>query len=106
MTKFHTMMLMPDQSFITVPLLFIHSFFAWKYNRTVVRQSQPRIFHTACTYVLRVNIIIWLAASVAGLVVVSQQASCLPDGADGGYWKVGVSCALHRAVVIVSVISL
>lgn len=100
------MSLTPAQSFVTVPLLFVHIFFAWKFNRTIVRQGQPRVFHTVCTYVLRVNIIIWLAASVAGLVVVSQQASCLPDGTDGGHWKVGVSCALHRAVVIVSVISL
>lgn len=99
-------MLILLQSFITVPLLSIHSLLAWKYSKLAGRRIQTNIFHTSCTYVLRANILIWLAASVAGLVVVSQQASCLPDDTDGSYWKVGVSCALHRAVVIVAVVSL
>lgn len=68
--------------------------------------NQKAMLHTACTYVLRLTTLIWLGSSVAGLVVVSQQVYCLPDSAGGSFWKVGVSCALHRAVVIVSVLSL
>ena len=89
-----------------MPLLSFHSFIAWQYSKVAGNVAQKNVLHTVCINVLRVNVIIWLATSVAGLVVVSQQASCLPDDAVGGYWKVGVSCALHRAVVIVAVLSL
>jgi hypothetical protein len=64
------------------------------------------MLRVACTYLLRLTVIIWLAASVAGLVVVSQQASCLSDTVKGSFWNVGVSCALHRAAVIASIVSL
>ena len=89
-----------------MPLLSLHSFIAWQYSKVAGNVAQRNVLHTVCINVLRVNVIIWLATSVAGLVVVSQQASCLPDDAVGGYWKVGVGCALDRAVVIVAVLSL
>ncbi|KAA8647596.1 uncharacterized protein ATNIH1004_006290 [Aspergillus tanneri] len=96
-------------SFLTVPLVVLHSILAWQYNRVCGFGSQKAILNTACTYLLRLTIIVWLAASVAGLVVVSQKVSCLPDTTDinnnNSFWKVGVSCALHRAVVIVSVLA-
>ncbi|KAL4915621.1 hypothetical protein BDW62DRAFT_188275 [Aspergillus aurantiobrunneus] len=92
-------------SFLTVPLVVLHSFLSWQYNRMLGYASQKSMLHTVCTYVLRLTTIVWLGASVAGLVVVSQQAYCLPDTASGSFSDVGVSCALHRAVVIVSVLS-
>ncbi|KAB8234675.1 uncharacterized protein BDW43DRAFT_272519 [Aspergillus alliaceus] len=92
-------------SFFTVPLIVLHSLLAWQYNRVSGFEGQKTMLRTACTYLLRLTVIIWLAASVAGLVVVSQQASCLPDTANGSFWNTGVSCALHRAVVIVSIMS-
>lgn len=84
----------------------LHSLLAWQYNKVVGHVAHKKTLHTICTHVLRVNVLIWLAASVAGLVVISQQASCLPDDTDASYWRIGVSCALHRAVVIVAVLSL
>ncbi|KAL4742039.1 hypothetical protein BDV11DRAFT_202939 [Aspergillus similis] len=92
-------------SSFTVPLVILHSFLAWQYNKVLGYASHKAMLHTACTYILRLTTIVWLGASVAGLVVVSQQAYCLPDGDTGSFWNVGVSCALHRAVVIVSVLS-
>ncbi|KKK23675.1 hypothetical protein P175DRAFT_0436779 [Aspergillus ochraceoroseus IBT 24754] len=92
-------------SFFTVPLVVLHSFLAWQYNRVLGSGARKTMLHTICTYILRFTITVWLAASVAGLVVASQQAPCLPDSAYGSFWNVGVSCALHRAVVIVSVVS-
>ncbi|KAL4886320.1 hypothetical protein BJY04DRAFT_213847 [Aspergillus karnatakaensis] len=92
-------------SFFTVPLVVLHSFLAWQYNRVLGYAKQKAMLHTVCTYILRLTTIVWLGASVAGLVVVSQQAYCLPGTASGSFWEVGVSCALHRAVVIVSVVS-
>lgn len=64
------------------------------------------MLHAGCTYLLRLGIAVWLAASVAGLVVVAQQAECLPEGTDAGFWKVGISCGIHRTVFIVAVVSL
>ncbi|KAF7588546.1 hypothetical protein BBP40_005535 [Aspergillus hancockii] len=92
-------------SFFTVPLVALHSLLAWQYNKVLGFGAQKAMLRAACTYLLRLTVIIWLAASVAGLVVVSQQASCLPDTAKGSFWNVGVSCALHRAAVIISIVS-
>lgn len=64
------------------------------------------MLHNICTYVLRLDLILWLVTSVTGLVVAAQQVYCLPAGTDGSYWRVGISCAFHRASVIVSVTSM
>ncbi|KAF7173735.1 hypothetical protein CNMCM5623_005993 [Aspergillus felis] len=92
-------------SLFTVPLVVLHSLLAWQYNRVQGFRRQKKFLHGVCTYLLRLTTIIWVAASVAGLVVISQQVSCLPDSMNYGFWKTGVSCALHRAAVIVSVLS-
>ncbi|OGM43583.1 hypothetical protein ABOM_007188 [Aspergillus bombycis] len=92
-------------SFLTVPLVVLHSLLAWQYNKVPGFGGQKTMLRAACTYLLRVTGIIWLAASVAGLVVVSQQVFCLPETAKGSFWNTGVSCALHRTAVIVSIIS-
>ncbi|KAE8367393.1 hypothetical protein BDV27DRAFT_169707 [Aspergillus caelatus] len=92
-------------SFLTVPLVILHSLLAWQHNKVPGFGGQKTILRAACTYLLRVTVIIWLAASVAGLVVISQQVSCLPETAEGSFWNTGVSCALHRTAVIVSIIS-
>ncbi|RHZ56684.1 uncharacterized protein CDV56_106132 [Aspergillus thermomutatus] len=92
-------------SLFTVPLVVLHSLLAWQYNRVQGFRRQKKFLHAVCTHLLRLTTIVWVAASVAGLVVISQQISCLPDSMNGGFWKTGVSCALHRAAVIVSVLS-
>ncbi|KAF4263199.1 hypothetical protein KXW98_001805 [Aspergillus fumigatus] len=92
-------------SLFTVPLVVLHSLLAWQYNRVQGFRRQKNFLHGVCTYLLRLTIIVWVAASVAGLVIISQQISCLPDSTNGGFWKTGVSCALHRAAVIISVLS-
>ncbi|KAL4793371.1 hypothetical protein BDV19DRAFT_229043 [Aspergillus venezuelensis] len=92
-------------SFLTVPQVVLHSFLALQYNKVLEYANQKVVLHNVCTYLLRITTLAWLGASVSGLVVVSQQAFCLPVASGGSYWQVGVSCALHRAVVIVSVIS-
>ncbi|KAF9885644.1 hypothetical protein FE257_012735 [Aspergillus nanangensis] len=92
-------------SFLTVPLVTLHSFLAWQHNKVTGFGIQKSILHTVSTYLLRLTIIVWLSSSVAGLVVISQHVSCLPDTMPGSFWKVGVSCALHRTAIIVSVLA-
>ncbi|KAL3250812.1 hypothetical protein ABHI18_010992 [Aspergillus niger] len=92
-------------SFFTVPLVALHSLLAWQYNKVVGFASQKALLNAACTYILRLTILIWIAASAAGLVLVSQQVYCLADNGGGDFWKIGISCALQRASVIVSIIS-
>ncbi|RAL01990.1 uncharacterized protein BO80DRAFT_405120 [Aspergillus ibericus CBS 121593] len=92
-------------SFFTVPLVALHSLLAWQYNRVLGFASQKALLHAACTYIVRLTVIIWVAASVAGLVVVSQQTFCLADDGSSNFWKIGISCALHRASVIDSILS-
>ncbi|KAJ5104706.1 hypothetical protein NUU61_002053 [Penicillium alfredii] len=93
-------------SFLSVPLVTLQSLVAWQYNKIGGFGTQKTVLHNACTYVLRLDLMAWLATSVAGLVVAAQQVYCLPVGSDGGFWRVGVSCAFHRSSVIVSVVSL
>ncbi|KAL4951540.1 hypothetical protein BDW69DRAFT_201409 [Aspergillus filifer] len=92
-------------SFLTVPQVVLHSLLAWQYKKVLGYANQKAVLHNVCIYLLRITTVAWLGASVSGLVVISQQAYCLPVASGGSYWQVGVSCTLHRAVVIVSVIS-
>lgn len=89
-----------------MPLVGLQSLVAWQYNNIGGFGTQKTILHNICTYVLRLDLMLWLATSVAGLVVAAQQVYCLPEGTDATFWRVGKSCAFHRASVIVSVISM
>ncbi|KAJ5689352.1 hypothetical protein N7462_003744 [Penicillium macrosclerotiorum] len=93
-------------SFLMIPLVSLQSLVAWQYNKIGGFGEQKTVLHNVCTYVLRLDLMLWLAASVSGLVVAAQQVYCLPAGTDASYWRVGISCAFHRAAVIVSVASL
>ncbi|KAJ5470618.1 hypothetical protein N7530_007975 [Penicillium desertorum] len=93
-------------SFLSVPLVSLQSLVAWQYNNIGGFGTQKTILHNICTYVLRLDLMLWLATSVAGLVVAAQQVYCLPEGTDETFWRVGKSCAFHRASVIVSVVSM
>ncbi|KAJ5518896.1 hypothetical protein N7453_001318 [Penicillium expansum] len=93
-------------SFLSLPLVGLQSLVAWQYNNIGGFGTQKTILHNICTYVLRLDLMIWLATSVAGLVVAAQQVYCLPEGTDATFWRVGISCAFHRASVIVAVVSM
>lgn len=62
--------------------------------------------HMACSHLPRIMVAMWLAASVAGLVIVSKQASCLVSTATQQYWKAGLSCQIHRATVVLEIVAL
>ncbi|KGO65334.1 hypothetical protein PITC_016020 [Penicillium italicum] len=93
-------------SFLSIPLVGLQSLVAWQYNNIGGFGTQKTILHNICTYVLRLDLMLWLATSVAGLVVAAQQVYCLPEGTDASFWRVGISCAFHRASVIVAVVSM
>ncbi|KAJ5786000.1 uncharacterized protein N7503_011212 [Penicillium pulvis] len=93
-------------SILSIPLISLQSLVAWQYNNIGGFGEQKTVLHNVCTYVLRLDLMMWLAASVSGLVVAVQQVYCLPEGTHATFWRVGASCAFHRATVIVSVVSL
>ncbi|KAJ5794729.1 hypothetical protein N7457_001328 [Penicillium paradoxum] len=93
-------------AFFSVPLVGLQSLVAWQYNNIGGFGTQKTVLHNICTYVLRLDLMLWLATSVAGLVVAAQQVYCLPEGTDATFWRVGTSCAFHRASVIVAVVSM
>ncbi|KAJ6002212.1 hypothetical protein N7522_007439 [Penicillium canescens] len=93
-------------SCFSFPLVGLQSLVAWQYNNIGGFGTQKTVLHNVCTYVLRLDLMLWLATSVAGLVVAAQQVYCLPEGTDASYWRVGMSCAFHRATVIISVVSM
>lgn len=94
------------QSVLSIPLISLQSLVAWQYNKIGGFGEKKTVLHNCCTYVLRLDLMMWLAASVSGLVVAAQQVYCLPSGTHATFWRVGFSCALHRSTVIVSVVSL
>ncbi|KAJ5378996.1 hypothetical protein N7509_012115 [Penicillium cosmopolitanum] len=93
-------------SFMTIPLISLQSLVAWQYNKIGGFGQQKTVLHNICSYVYRLDLMLWLATSVSGLVVAAQQVYCLPDGTDATFWRVGTSCAFHRSTVIVSVVAL
>ncbi|CEJ60350.1 hypothetical protein PMG11_08927 [Penicillium brasilianum] len=93
-------------SFLTIPLISLQSLVAWQYNKIGGFGEQKTVLHNICTYFLRLDLMLWLATSVTGLIVAAQQVACLPAGTDASFWKVGTSCVFHRSSVIVSVVSL
>ncbi|KAJ5573831.1 uncharacterized protein N7459_008258 [Penicillium hispanicum] len=93
-------------SFLSIPLVSLQSLVAWQYNKIGGFGEKKTVLHNVCTYVLRLSLMLWLATSVSGLVVAAQQVYCLPSGTHASFWRVGSSCAFHRASVIVSVVSL
>lgn len=93
-------------SFMTIPLISLQSLVAWQYNKIGGFGQQKTVLHNICSYVYRLDLMLWLATSVSGLVVAAQQVYCLPEGTDATFWRVGVSCAFHRSTVIVSVVAL
>ncbi|PYH42757.1 uncharacterized protein BP01DRAFT_385205 [Aspergillus saccharolyticus JOP 1030-1] len=92
-------------SFLTVPLVGLHSFLAWQYSRVARFTSQKAMLRIVCIWVSGLAILIWVAAIATGLVVISRHLLCLADEDDGNFWKLGVSCALYRASIIDSVVS-
>ncbi|PYI30830.1 hypothetical protein BP00DRAFT_187648 [Aspergillus indologenus CBS 114.80] len=92
-------------SFFIVPLVVLHSFLAWQYNKVARFTSQKAMLRIVCSWVLGVAIVISIAAVATGLVVVSQHLPCLAEEGNGSFWKMGVSCALYRASIIDSVVS-
>lgn len=58
-----------------------------------------------CSCVLGVAIVISIAAGATGLVVISQYLPCLAEEGNDNFWKMGVSCALYRASIINSIVS-
>jgi hypothetical protein len=105
-TYFLYILLTPIKSCFSFPLVGLQSLVAWQYNNIGGFGTQKTVLHNVCTYVLRLDLMLWLATSVAGLVIAAQQVYCLPEGTDASYWRVGMSCAFHRATVIVSVVSM
>ncbi|KAJ5223766.1 hypothetical protein N7468_008308 [Penicillium chermesinum] len=93
-------------SVLSIPLISLQSLVAWQYNKIGGFGQKKTVLHNCCTYVLRIDLMMWLAASVSGLIVAAQQVYCLPSGTHEPFWRVGVSCAFHRSTVIVSVVSL
>lgn len=92
-----------------MPLVALHSLLAWQYNRIAGFGVQKTFLHTACTYLLRLVVLLWLTADVVGLMVVSEQPWCLPSGSHAGhagFWATGISCQLHRVAVFIAVASL
>ncbi|KAJ5304277.1 Amino acid/polyamine transporter I [Penicillium atrosanguineum] len=93
-------------SFLSVPLVSLQSLVAWQYNKIGGFGEKKTVLHNVCTYVYRLCLMLWLATCVTGLVVAAQQVYCLPSGTDATYWRVGISCAFHRASVIVAVVTM
>jgi hypothetical protein len=62
--------------------------------------------HIACSHLPRVMIVMWLSAAVAGLVIVSKQASCVTADLSNSFWQAGTGCQIHRSLVIISILTL
>ncbi|CRG87321.1 hypothetical protein PISL3812_04338 [Talaromyces islandicus] len=93
-------------SFLTVPFVILHTILSWQYRKIPGLNIPRNALHIACSHLPRVMIVMWLAAAVAGLVIVSKQASCLTADLSHSFWQAGTGCQIHRGLVIISILSL
>ncbi|KAF5015096.1 hypothetical protein F66182_13689, partial [Fusarium sp. NRRL 66182] len=92
-------------AFLSVPFVVIHTILSWQYRRAPGLNMPRNALHMACSHLPRVMVAMWLAASVAGLVVVSKQPTCVASTATQQYWKAGLSCQIHRGTVILETLA-
>ncbi|EED18019.1 hypothetical protein TSTA_117910 [Talaromyces stipitatus ATCC 10500] len=92
-------------SFLSVPFVVIHTILSWQYRRAPGLNMPRNALHMACSHLPRIMVAMWLAASVAGLFVVSKQAVCVASTTTQKYWKAGLSCQIHRGTVILEILA-
>ncbi|KAL1970857.1 hypothetical protein VTN77DRAFT_2691 [Rasamsonia byssochlamydoides] len=92
-------------SFLSVPFVVLHAILSWQYMRMRGLNIPKTSLHTACFYLPRIMVVLWLASSAAGLVVVSKQATCYPGLRTHHLWQIGISCYLHRVAVLIAVLA-
>ncbi|KKA21797.1 hypothetical protein T310_4142 [Rasamsonia emersonii CBS 393.64] len=92
-------------SFLSVPFVVFHSILSWQYKKMRGFNIPRTPLHTACSYLPRIMIVVWLASSVAGLVVVSKQATCHSRLGTHHLWQAGISCSLHRVAIVIAVLA-
>ncbi|OKL64007.1 hypothetical protein UA08_00352 [Talaromyces atroroseus] len=92
-------------SFLSVPFVVIHTILSWQYRRVPGLNMPRNALHMACSHLPRIMVAMWLAASVAGLVLVSKQVTCVPVSQAQQFWKAGMSCQIHRGTVILSILA-
>ncbi|KAL1879031.1 hypothetical protein Plec18167_004327 [Paecilomyces lecythidis] len=51
-------------------------------------------------------VVLWLATTVTGLVVISKQPTCDASQLTWSFWRSGTSCVLHRVAVIIAILAL
>ncbi|KAH8702216.1 hypothetical protein BGW36DRAFT_289394 [Talaromyces proteolyticus] len=92
-------------SFLSVPFVVLHTLLSWQYRKIPGSNLSRNALHIACSHLPRIMIVMWLSASVAGLVTVSKQAGCLSLSESQQFWKAGVSCQIHRSLVVIDMLS-
>lgn len=51
-------------------------------------------------------VVVWLAAAVAGLLVIAKQPGCMTGSGGLELWQAGIGCDLYRTVVVIAVLTL
>ncbi|QKX61200.1 uncharacterized protein TRUGW13939_08347 [Talaromyces rugulosus] len=92
-------------SFLSVPFVILHTILSWQYRKIPSLNIPRNALHIACSHLPRVMIVMWLSAAVAGLVIVSKQASCVTADLSHSFWQAGTGCQIHRGLVIISILA-
>ncbi|EEA24293.1 hypothetical protein TMatcc_007378 [Talaromyces marneffei ATCC 18224] len=92
-------------SFLSVPFVVVHTILSWQFRRAPELNMPRNVLHMAFSHLPRIMVAMWLAASAAGLVVVSKQATCEAATVTQQYWKGGLSCQIHRGTVILEILA-
>jgi hypothetical protein len=95
-----------DKSMVSIPFIILHTVLFSQHKRRAGATIPHHPLHTACSYLPRAMIVLWLAAAVAGLLVVSKQPGCITEQGTYEFWQAGIGCNLHRTIVVIAVLTL
>lgn len=84
----------------------LHTLIAWNYKKSSGTTIPRTPIHIVCSHLPRLMVVIWLATTVTGLVVISKQPTCDASQLTRSFWRSGTSCVLHRVAVIVAILAL
>ncbi|KAJ9204234.1 hypothetical protein DTO164E3_1996 [Paecilomyces variotii] len=93
-------------SFFSVPFVVLHTLIAWNYKKSSGTTIPRTPIHIVCSHLPRLMVVIWLATTVTGLVVISKQPTCDASQLTRSFWRSGTSCVLHRVAVIIAILAL
>ena len=95
-----------DQSLVSVVYIILHLGLAHRLRRSGHANGRSMKLESCLLHIPRLLIVLWMAASAAGLVVAARQPTCYAATVAESSWQAGLACELHRSATGIAVCAL